>query len=371
MNAHWPTLFLIGAALAALMAIALWRQSTRIRSPASANRVLASWLTILVFDLGARAVYLESRADAALPWYAIAQLLPFIHGSMFFLYVSVLTESRPLRIGDLHVTLGLLAALIWNRKLFAIPTADAHQLFAGNVPTVHWQQIQQTDLALFVYSLSYVLAALTLVVRYRGRLLQSRSDGYEHEMHWLLTMAVGQLAIWLVALMTWLTPFSWIDSRAIYATVTAWVVSLAYLALTHPGSVPATTMPARAAEPIDLGRAGAVDQRISELMSDRIYLQPDLSIAELAAACGEPEYLVSAVINQRHNANFCEFINRRRVEEAQRLLLSTPHRPILDIAFEAGFSSKTTFNKVFKQATGLTPSVWRQTSSSKAQPAAD
>jgi AraC-like DNA-binding protein len=55
--------------------------------------------------------------------------------------------------------------------------------------------------------------------------------------------------------------------------------------------------------------------------------------------------------------NFYDFINGYRIMEAKRLLLdpSKRHYTVLAIAFESGFNSKTTFNKVFRKVTGLTP----------------
>jgi AraC-like DNA-binding protein len=56
--------------------------------------------------------------------------------------------------------------------------------------------------------------------------------------------------------------------------------------------------------------------------------------------------------------NFYDYINSFRVQKAKELLKSPKYKDqtILSLAFEAGFNSKTTFNTVFKKATGLTPS---------------
>jgi AraC-like DNA-binding protein len=68
------------------------------------------------------------------------------------------------------------------------------------------------------------------------------------------------------------------------------------------------------------------------------------------------------VLNEGFGVNFFQFINAYRVAEAQRLLASAQHQHLsmVGIAFEAGFSSKTTFNTTFKKLTGLTPSQFLQ-----------
>jgi AraC-like DNA-binding protein len=58
--------------------------------------------------------------------------------------------------------------------------------------------------------------------------------------------------------------------------------------------------------------------------------------------------------------NFYDFINSYRVEEAKKLLMIYNEQSgnILDIAFEAGFKTKSTFNKTFKKYTNKTPSEY-------------
>ena len=75
-----------------------------------------------------------------------------------------------------------------------------------------------------------------------------------------------------------------------------------------------------------------------------------------------PAYLVSHVINSRHNKNFPEYINELRIKEAKELL-NNPDYKRFKIAFisrECGFNSLSAFNAAFKKFTGLTPSGFRQ-----------
>jgi AraC-like DNA-binding protein len=53
-------------------------------------------------------------------------------------------------------------------------------------------------------------------------------------------------------------------------------------------------------------------------------------------------------------------MNNYRVEEAKQLLASDPDRTVLEIGLEAGFGSKPSFNTIFKQKTGMTPSEFRK-----------
>ena len=92
------------------------------------------------------------------------------------------------------------------------------------------------------------------------------------------------------------------------------------------------------------------------------YLDNDINLAALSEQLGLTPHQLSYVINNGFNENFFQFINRYRVEKAKDLLLGTvsDKYSILGIAFESGFSSKTSFNTTFKKVTGKTPSEFKK-----------
>ena len=81
---------------------------------------------------------------------------------------------------------------------------------------------------------------------------------------------------------------------------------------------------------------------------------------------------MSAVINRRCDGNFWEYINRLRIDAVRVHLADTNDaRTILDIAYDCGFTSKSTFNAAFKRQSGLTPSAYRQRYAATARTAPD
>jgi AraC-like DNA-binding protein len=90
------------------------------------------------------------------------------------------------------------------------------------------------------------------------------------------------------------------------------------------------------------------------------YLDPALSLTSLASQLNVNPNHLSQVLNEGFKLNFYTFINRYRVEESKRLLVDPAfaHYSIIAIAGEAGFNSKSTFNKVFREITGLSPSEY-------------
>ncbi|MBK7410119.1 MAG: helix-turn-helix domain-containing protein [Saprospirales bacterium] len=89
----------------------------------------------------------------------------------------------------------------------------------------------------------------------------------------------------------------------------------------------------------------------------RLYLNPKLSLKDLSDALNTNTKYLSQVVNLHFGNNLQVFINQFRIEEAKRKLLEEElsNLTLYGIAMQCGFKNKSTFYKVFKQATGKTP----------------
>lgn len=89
----------------------------------------------------------------------------------------------------------------------------------------------------------------------------------------------------------------------------------------------------------------------------KLYLDNQLNLPALAKSINASCNDTSFAINELYGDNFYNFVNKYRIEEAKKLLLSTRYNQlnILGIAYESGFNSKTTFNTTFKKYTGCSP----------------
>jgi AraC-like DNA-binding protein len=118
-----------------------------------------------------------------------------------------------------------------------------------------------------------------------------------------------------------------------------------------------------AAAPATEPDAGALAALRRLLDRDKVFREPDLSIATLSQKLDIPEYRLRHLINrQLGHRNFSAFVNGYRLAEAEAAL-SDPAQtavPILTIALDAGFGSIGPFNRAFKAQTGLTPSEYRR-----------
>lgn len=103
--------------------------------------------------------------------------------------------------------------------------------------------------------------------------------------------------------------------------------------------------------------------RLLEVLEEKQpYLLPDLKIADLANLLHIPSHQLSQILSEGLQASFSDLINQYRIEEVKRRLVHPKfqHFSILAIALDCGFNNKATFNRVFKKATGMTPSGYME-----------
>ena len=104
-----------------------------------------------------------------------------------------------------------------------------------------------------------------------------------------------------------------------------------------------------------------LDQLLKYMEEKKPYLDVDLSIHDVSDELEIPRHYLTQVINGMLGKNFYNFINEYRIEEVKKLLADEAYSKytLTSIAFEAGFNSKSSFNSVFKTATGMTPSQFK------------
>ncbi len=91
--------------------------------------------------------------------------------------------------------------------------------------------------------------------------------------------------------------------------------------------------------------------------NDKIYLDPNLSVADVARQVGTNRNYLSQYFNHEYNMPFVDYINNLRVSYAEKLLVED--LSIEEIATSSGFNSVTTFRRAFTKKYGVTPSQYR------------
>lgn len=163
--------------------------------------------------------------------------------------------------------------------------------------------------------------------------------------------------IWLIHLIPYLIPslsnqlLNWVGWYPVYvplAVMVYWLGLSGYLNAQQPLN----------SKPIDPSLAKSTLDTLQKVMAqDRIYLNPELTLGQVVKITGIPQKTISAVLNQHAGKSFNEFVNEYRIEEVKKKLLQAypGNLTITGIALECGFNSQATFQRTFKQFTGISP----------------
>lgn len=112
----------------------------------------------------------------------------------------------------------------------------------------------------------------------------------------------------------------------------------------------------RVSDDVAVKIAELLDKKVNE---EKIFLEPDIGLQNLAERIGVSAHNLSAVLNNHIKTSFYLYINQRRIMYAKQLLAETDDF-ITDIAINSGFSSRSSFYSMFKKCSGITPKQYRE-----------
>ena len=358
----WSTTLAIGAGFG--FAVALLLAFTR--SNAVANRLLALLLLVFVLKLMPYVLGFAGYYDAC-PWLSFAPFnIGLAIGPLLYLHVRRLTADRLPRGWAWHLLPGALQ-LGYYLAMFAQPLAVKD---AWN-DRVHrdWIDPAETFLGLLSFAI-YLWLALRAYRAYQQWLDAHLSNREEFRIVWLRNVLVAfalALPVWaLYETLSYSIEFNYYQRFPLYVFFTLLVFYLGLEGWRHAGTrypQPSTTQE-RAdesrAEPSGRDWSAQGREWLARTAAAGWWRDPALGLERLARHLGTNTAYLSRALNEGLGLSFNEAINRLRVAEVCRRLTSDAvEGELLDIAFAAGFSSKTSFNRIFKAHTGKTPSQFR------------
>jgi AraC-like DNA-binding protein len=245
-----------------------------------------------------------------------------------------------------------------------------------------WQKIDWFwDVAYFwlyqIQLLIYLILTLLIIKKWNAKIENQLSDTSRISLRWLKILS-GVILLLLLAGSSWkiiagetefciMFPVD-IVRGAMLVMIGWFSIRQSQIITINRESEPAT-IPPETKNTIDLSipiaeenKPAPVDEellrRIRDAMqTEKLYLNPELSLYQLARTINTPAKLVSATINRGTNQTFQAFVNSYRVKEVISRLEAGQQKQLtlLAIAFDCGFNLKATFNRVFREQTGSAP----------------
>ncbi|MEL6864466.1 MAG: helix-turn-helix transcriptional regulator [Bacteroidota bacterium] len=292
---------------------------------------------------------------------------------VYYLYArSRLHPNSGLKWWDLfHLVPFLVLIFLWKEVLFTSTWEKLDLLKDAN--SIANQSILRyfIQVVLPIQGLIYLGVSLWLLRRFRQNNQKLLTDMARRQLyHFQLLYAVllgyimGMEFLYLIPGINGLIP-SWLG-WTIHLVLVAVIYGITYLALFDSDSLLKSI---QLAKPLFKSRQLPEDQarqyamKLEEIMqSAKPYLQQELSPEDLAKLLGLQPRQLSRLLKQQFDCTFPAYINTYRLERVKQLLNDRKydHWSMLAIAMEAGFKSKSTFNRIFKQKMGVTPSQFSQ-----------
>jgi AraC-like DNA-binding protein len=314
-------------------------------------------------------------------------LVPLTFGPFLYLYSCYLTDGSPrFKLRDmLHFIPFVLvtgAYLMFFQDV--VDFSDEHYLMADR----HlWVRISFALLFFLSVTVYTVLTFVRLAVYRRGLEAQFSYVDLRHKLFWLNFMAIlysiSGVMVMLAGAYNAMRYARVVDTTFISNLgLTLIAYGISYFGLRQPSLFRTDLVEAAPAPADDTAEGRQQKQRFSEVQAaeliaklDRImreerpYMNPELTLADLAAQMNLARYEVTDLLNVHIGKNFFTYVNEFRMEAVMRRLAMPDydHLTIIAIANDCGFNSKSTFNSLFKAHTGLTPSDYKKQIRVKAQ----
>lgn len=186
--------------------------------------------------------------------------------------------------------------------------------------------------------------------------------------HWLRTFLkvfLGFQVIWFVHLVPYIIPatrnalldaFGWYPIYIPIVIMIYWLGLWGYLHSRTP-VLPEPVRKAGATALADELVRETSDGLIRAMETDKLYLDPELNVEKVGRHLQVSPKTISAVLNQHLGKSFNTFVNEYRLEEVKRQLNdpANANLTLTGIGYECGFNSQATFQRTFKQMTGVSP----------------
>lgn len=341
--------------------------------------------TFITIWLGVIAVYQSARL---LPFQVIDYFKPgifpllFLYGPLLYLYVSSLAvENFRLKKSQLLHLLPLIAIAVHRSIVGPVPIGSSTNS-AGAVSAVY----NNIYYGLMVISmLVYWFFSLKLILKHRKNIPNHFSNySAKNSLGWLVSVLTLFLVLFIadfsISLIDRVFDSGFRRFPMLSLNLTIFTFIMIFFGINQTVIYKSRLKNEEEPESPDVSenheikntRPALTDKQTEELtkivfkylQSKKPYLNPDYSLQMMAVDLQISRHKLSYIINIGLQKNFYKLINEFRVNEVKEMLVSPEyqHYTLLGIGLECGFNSKTSFNRIFKEETGFTPTEYKKNS---------
>jgi AraC-like DNA-binding protein len=346
-----------------------------------ANQILAAWLLIICAEM------ILMLINVTLFELYPVKILPYTYGPLLLLYAKWMTSENP-RFNLRYLwhfapfMIFLIASLIYIDEKVMHGT-DGFLVIDRFVP---FRIVY--GITFFISITGYSLATFMVIHRHQKQLKELLSFSSEKiTLRWLLGLSItfytGYVVMFIFGGIDILVGFMPFDPYEIsFISLTLLTFLFGVFGFHQPSIFEEVVRYNINVKPLELEpdlkkyqRSGLKNKDVSDLVNkirkfmviEKPYLDRELSIYDLSNQLKISKHTLSEVINEHMGMNFYNLVNEYRIKEVKERMKSDDYRQltILAIAYDSGFNSKSSFNTIFKEKTGQTPSEYLSTLNEK------
>lgn len=344
----------------------------------TSNVLFAVFLIITAMDISDPLLSLIINRPSNLGM--LKNTLAFLQIPVFYLYVLSVCYSdfkfKPKYI--IHLLPFLIANIILIPRFYTVDIASKIDFIMNRQTRI---ELQFNHVLFHMQVLIYFVAIFMLLRKSKKLYLENNAGTSIHSYHWLFQFTVVLTVLYLIAILKNIFKFSdypyiseWIKIGILVLQlfIVCWYL---FKALNNPDLFRNIDSKLKLVSDIILEEKENEPEVVNEkeyneellklknyMISEKPFLNPSLTIQDISKDIEIPVRDLSLLINHQLGQHFFDFINTYRIESAMAILKDTEKNKVtvLEILYEVGFNSKSSFNTAFKKHTGVTPTEYRK-----------
>ncbi|MFH6969712.1 helix-turn-helix domain-containing protein [Flavobacterium sp. FlaQc-28] len=306
--------------------------------------------------------------------------IAFLQIPVFYLYVLSVSYSdfklKPKYL--MHAIPFLIVNAVLVPRFYAVDDASKLDFIINRKSMI---ELQFIHVLIHVQIIVYFAAIFMLLKRAKKLYLENNAGTHINSYNWLFQFATLLSILYVVAIVKNIFKFSeypdiseWIKAgiMVMQPFIICWYL---FKALNNPDLFRNIDSKLKLVKDIvseeKINTATVVTEKVysEELLKlqqymneEKPFLNPSLTIQDVSNDTQIPVRDLSLLINHKLEQHFYDFINAYRIENAKNILkdVAKSKVTILEILYEVGFNSKSSFNTAFKKHTGFTPTDFRK-----------
>lgn len=305
----------------------------------------------------------------------VSIIIPLLFGPLLYMYTeNILLKKQEFKKSYyLHFLPAVLFALLII-DLYFLDKDELNEFFQIRAIDANWR-LQLAQLLQVLVPLIYIVFALRLIGKQQKKNLNIFSELEKIDLNWLKILLWSFGIIWFIISVNVLI-YEFSQARMlIWAHYTFTILFVFFIFFIGYQGIKKSNIfldvydaeAHKVEKPIIQKKEIAIDEndeQVKELLeymkTEKPYLKSNLTISDLANELSTQPHILSSLLNNKLSKNFFDFVNQYRIEEF-KIRIEDPASKrftLLALAFECGFNSKSSFNRIFKNYEGITPSEY-------------